>query len=160
MTGPQFEGSGDVSCGDVEAPPQEVVTKADVLRALAGWLDAHPGAELDQVTFIGRPTAYDFGVADRESMGVRAREIGGRWEKDAGTELFKLRQEVIPGVDYVMTAARDQVCERVVTGTREVERPDPDAPLVTVTEEIVEWRCGSLLGATSPVPVEPEDVPF
>lgn len=54
-------------------------------------------------------------------------------------------------------AVRDAVCERVVTGTREVveEIPDPEAlaavPTTTVTrtEEIVEWRCGSLLGGGS-----------
>jgi len=40
---------------------------------------------------------------------------------------------------------RDDVCERIVVGTRDVEKMvvDPDAPLVTVTvtEEIVEWVC-------------------
>lgn len=51
-------------------------------------------------------------------------------------------------------ATRSEVCERVVTGTREVveEIPDPEAlatvptTQVTRTEEIVEWRCGPLLG--------------
>lgn len=52
-------------------------------------------------------------------------------------------------VEISMVSARDTVCERIVTGTREVTRvvPDPSAPMVEVTEseEIVEWRCGSLL---------------
>lgn len=51
--------------------------------------------------------------------------------------------------------SRDAVCERVVTGTREVteEVPDPDAlasvPKVTVTKTVedVEWVCKPLLDA-------------
>lgn len=53
-------------------------------------------------------------------------------------------------------ADRNEVCERVVVGTREVveTRPDPDAvaalPTTTVTrvEEIVEWRCSPVLAGT------------
>lgn len=44
---------------------------------------------------------------------------------------------------------RAEVCERVVTGTREVTRtvPAPDAPMVEVTETVedVEWVCSPLL---------------
>lgn len=54
-------------------------------------------------------------------------------------------------------AARGEVCERIVTGTREVtkEVPDPDAlaavPKVTVTETVedVEWKCTPLLAVES-----------
>jgi hypothetical protein len=46
-------------------------------------------------------------------------------------------------------AHREQVCERIVTGTREVEEeiPDPGAPKIKRirTEEIVEWQCAPLL---------------
>lgn len=50
-------------------------------------------------------------------------------------------------------AGRDEMCERIVTGTREVTEtvPDPEmvkgVPLVEVTrvEDIVEWRCSPLL---------------
>jgi hypothetical protein len=50
---------------------------------------------------------------------------------------------------------RNEVCEKVVTGTREVtkEVPDPEAlaavPKVTVTETVedVEWRCHPILDA-------------
>lgn len=56
-------------------------------------------------------------------------------------------------VHVTALTGRDQICERVVTGTREVTEqvPDPDAlaavPLVEVTRTVedVEWRCGSLL---------------
>lgn len=44
---------------------------------------------------------------------------------------------------------RDIVCERVVTGVETVEVPDPAAPKVTVERELVEWRCGSVLGGAA-----------
>ncbi|MGW4525131.1 hypothetical protein [Amycolatopsis sp. NPDC004378] len=57
-------------------------------------------------------------------------------------------------------AARDQVCERIVTGTETVTRrvPDPAAPLVEVTEEVetVEWRCRPLLAAEQSSTLTPE----
>lgn len=50
-----------------------------------------------------------------------------------------------------VTTYRDQVCERVVTGTREVTETVPDphvvVPLVEVTKTVedVEWVCGPLM---------------
>lgn len=41
---------------------------------------------------------------------------------------------------------RDEVCERIVTGQREVTKEVVTAvETVTVTEDIVEWRCSPLL---------------
>ncbi len=58
---------------------------------------------------------------------------------------------IVPPVMLHAYGDRAKVCERVVTGTREVteEVPDPDAPKVTVTRvvEDVEWRCSSILAA-------------
>ncbi|MGH8876937.1 MAG: hypothetical protein ACRD0P_06305, partial [Stackebrandtia sp.] len=57
----------------------------------------------------------------------------------------------IEGLSVELIANRDDVCERVVIGTREVTKAVPDpavtAPTVTITEveEVIEWRCGSLL---------------
>lgn len=54
-------------------------------------------------------------------------------------------------IELQVGAYRDQVCERVVTGTREVTKtiPDPtvEVPVVEVTETVedVEWICGPLL---------------
>lgn len=54
-------------------------------------------------------------------------------------------------IEIRVGAFRDQVCERVVTGTREVTEivPDPsvEVPLVEVTKTVedVRWECGSLL---------------
>jgi hypothetical protein len=58
----------------------------------------------------------------------------------------------VHGLKVKVTTYRDAVCERVVTGTREVTREvrDPDAlaavPTTTVTETVedVEWVCAPL----------------
>lgn len=60
-------------------------------------------------------------------------------------------------VGLYVYAGRGEVCERIVTGTREVtkEVPDPKAlaevPKVTVTETVedVEWKCTPLLAVKS-----------
>jgi len=54
---------------------------------------------------------------------------------------------------------REEVCERVVTGTETVTKqvPDPAAPLIEVTEEVeqVEWRCRPLVAAEQAPAVTP-----
>lgn len=72
-------------------------------------------------------------------------------KKPGGTEDQFFGVEIHFGWPHIYVYAdREQVCERVVTGTREVveEIPDPDAPKITRTrtEEIVEYHCGPLLG--------------
>lgn len=80
--------------------------------------------------------------------------------KAAGAQVAKHQNDQYAGVDLTFGAAslhvyvaRDKVCERIVTGTREVteEVPDPEAlkavPKVAVTKTVedVEWRCMPLL---------------
>lgn len=84
----------------------------------------------------------------------RARRAGATMRKDvsdkyAGAELR------FGELNLYVYADRNQVCERVVVGTREeqVEEPDPEAlaavPKRTVTRvvEDVEWRCTPILAA-------------
>lgn len=141
----------DGSRDGVGAPSRVDVPVADKLRNLADWLDAHPSAVIDDIDFIdsrfsaGPVKISWFGFDSAETLAAAARAIGGRWEKKAGEYLFTLEQEVIPGFVFKLGGNRDRVCTKVVTGQRTVEVPDPDAPLVTVTEDIVEWRCLPLL---------------
>lgn len=57
-------------------------------------------------------------------------------------------------IEIRVGAYRDQVCERIVTGTREVTQtvPDPsvEVPLVEVTKTVedIEWVCSPLLSPT------------
>jgi hypothetical protein len=70
--------------------------------------------------------------------------IGGEWTVDADDRVTGWTQ-THPGVFLEVRVARQAVCERVVTGAREVtiEVPDPNAPKIAkiVTVEDVEWRC-------------------
>lgn len=43
------------------------------------------------------------------------------------------------------TIPRQTVCVSKVVGTKTVERTDPNAPMVTVTEDVLEWECLPLL---------------
>lgn len=77
--------------------------------------------------------------------------IGGRWEK-ADRGYFNFTQ-TRGAVELSVVVNREAVCRRVVTGVETVTKiiPDPDAPLVEVTEEVeqVEWECLPLLGAVT-----------
>ncbi len=83
-----------------------------------------------------------------------ARRYGAKTTKDIGDDMYNLVCD-FGGVKAKVLAYRNEVCERVVTGTHEVteEVPDPVAvaalPKVKQTrvEEIVEWKCRPLLAA-------------
>lgn len=109
------------------------------MRKVLDWVEAHPTAHVP--TFV---SILDFAL-NRESLVEKQRVLGGRWRKDTANGTFDLRQELAPGVDYVIYTARSEVCERVVVGHEEVEVPDPDAPMVKQKREIVEWQCDGVL---------------
>ncbi|MEV0968475.1 hypothetical protein [Microtetraspora glauca] len=123
------------------------------LRALADILEAHPELPLP---YEGDDASLNFieGNAEEERRGaaVFARVMPGTVRKEPRGEYFDLFAE-IHGVRVQWIARRENVCERVVTGTREVEieEPDPDAlaavPKVkrTVVVEDVEWQCHPIL---------------
>ena len=128
------------------------------LRALADAIDGNDDLPLPSQGSIS-PITIQFlhGDDPRAAMGAAARAIPCNWRKNtwegsSGTAYFDLTGE-LDGLHITLTAFRDTVCERVVTGTREVTRTvkDPEAiaavPEVEVTETVedVEWRCGSLL---------------
>lgn len=128
-------------------------TTADTLRALADWLDAHPTANGTVDFSMGHGRILDYTMG-RDEITAQARALGGQWEKDISEMYFWLRQEVVPGVTYDLYTMRDIVCERVVVGTEEVEIPDPDVevPTVTVVRDVVEWRCPDSLLDRDPYP--------
>lgn len=129
---------------------------ASGLRKLADLLEQHPELELPY-------TGHAFGAGinwiplggdgQKAQAATFARLIPGKVDKAVRGEAFDLIGS-IDGLRVKMIVDRDEVCERVVVGTEtiEVTEPDPEAvaalPTVTRTEvhEIVEWRCGSLLG--------------
>lgn len=51
-----------------------------------------------------------------------------------------------PDFTVMFQASRKKVCERIVTGTIQVEEIDYDrAPKKMVDKEVIEWRCDSIL---------------
>lgn len=82
------------------------------------------------------------------------------WEKRVddgdpavGAGVFRLFGKTPEGFTIQLYGERDAVCRRVVTGTRQVEEPDPELvktlPTVTRDEEIVEWICEPVTAAVS-----------
>jgi len=93
-------------------------------------------------------TVYTSCASAEEMSEVRA-AIGGTWKKRVSPGefgFFELEREFGP-FTLQLSAWRNTVCEKVVTGTRTVQKPDPEAvvPLVDVVEEVFEWRCSPLL---------------
>lgn len=89
----------------------------------------------------------------RDQLLETARAIPGTARKRVwgGEELAYYTLDCKVGsINIELTAYRDAVCQRIVTGTREVieEVPDPAVvvPTVTVTKTVeeVEWRCEPL----------------
>lgn len=133
-------------------------SRAEVLRSIADWLDAHPDANATQINFNAYPgiaRVDDFSISSATQLAEAARAIRGRWTKDTKGDsgLYMLTQEILPGVTFELVAMRSNVCERVKTGETTVHEPDPDAvallPRVERVVETFEWHCAPILGAAS-----------
>lgn len=134
-------------------------SQAHQLRILADLLDAHPGLP---TPFI---CAYTNGTVeaafqlmnstetkdDQRAVAIQIRRsLGGEWTKEVWGDRFDLVSER-DGIKLAIFTQRDQVCERIVTGTETVTIPAVEArPARTEEREVVEWRCEPLLD-THPV---------
>jgi hypothetical protein len=127
------------------------------LRQIADWLEQHPEVETPYLasnatgTYMPTLPIYLIGDDQRAQLAAIARAMGSA-EKTTRHDQFVVHR-TFAGIALAAYADQTQVCERVVTATREIteEVPDPEAlaavPTVTRTriEEDVEWRCTSLL---------------
>lgn len=140
------------------APTPEASRVAQVaagLRDLAAWVEANEGLVADLYPGVdlllcasgtGRDRIAAIARSGLATAGVRVTKTYS--EKYAGAQIHFGRY-----VKVDVYAGRDEVCERVVVGTREVteEVPDPEAlaavPTVSVTKTVedVEWKCLPLL---------------
>lgn len=118
---------------------------AEGLRALADLIEATP--ELEPVYIGGHFPLEVWSAHNAETLAKIARvALAGGWKVDKDVSEMQYNLLISrDGFQVRALADRRAVCERVVTGTREVEKPDPAAPRVTVTEEVVEWVCKPLL---------------
>jgi len=116
------------------------------LHDLADFLHNHPDLPLP----YGDLSCWDHGAESIESASKIARALG-TFEKKEGVSYLYLNKEFGP-IQLQYAFPRSAVCERVVVGTREVERevtPTHDRVFEMVEEEIVEWKCPSLLEPSS-----------
>lgn len=137
-------------------PPTGRERYIDGLRVLAAVLEQNPDVPLPYEgtgSFIG--INFLSGDDPRGQMAEAARAFPCKWDKvfwGGETSYFDLRAQ-LAGLKVSLTAYREVVCTRKVTGTREVTETVKDpAKLaevpeieVTRTEDIIEWDCGSLL---------------
>lgn len=125
------------------------------LREAADLLDAHP--ELPQPCIFAYAHSGKIEVTwqlmhdddakdDQRAVAQRiVRAIGGSWKKEPWGDRFDLEREY-RGLKLQIYTHREQVCERIVTGTETVTIPAVEAqPEQVVEREVVEWRCLPLL---------------
>ena len=103
------------------------------LRDLADFLDAHPN-----VPVPGSEQTLNVFVDDRATLAAIARE--GRWEKHYYTNWFTLVAAFGP-ITLHINLDREQVCRKVVTGSRVVPARAAEPEHV---EEVTEWICEDL----------------
>lgn len=129
------------------APTERRAEYVAGLRALADMLETNPHLRL--------PLAETFTVfcADKDALHAWLRVIPGTKAKrpndSTGHMIVGQPRGVFGPHGFHAWIKRDEVCTRVVTGTREVVEmvPAPGAPMVEVrkTVEDVEWICEPLL---------------
>lgn len=126
------------------------------LRKLADLLETQPdlplpfdgGAENNASTRI---TFYLLGDP-RDVFVQAARALPGPLDKEVSGDTYRVVAH-LDGLHVQVVAYREDVCERVVTGTREVTKTVPDpmvtVPVVEVTETVedVRWVCSPLLAS-------------
>lgn len=127
---------------------------ADGLRNLADAVDAHPelAASLRYNVSDGNLSVYPKDRGQLVTLVRVLKSAGAAITKEASDQHFRTYCNFGP-VRVRLVAAREEVCERVVIGTKEVttQVPDPaklaEVPLVDMTEtvETVEWVCHPLL---------------
>jgi hypothetical protein len=123
------------------------------LRAAADLLERFP--DLDQPYIVGRHNGtvelnwFLNGAENARATAAEVvRSIGGTWERGEANYSGPLAtwDQERDGLFLFVQVSRDEVCERIVTGTEAVLIPAVEAqPERTETREIVEWRCAPLL---------------
>jgi hypothetical protein len=130
------------------------------LRALADLLEANPHLSSPFRPGLGVAVHHylGYGVEDKKAdLRNWARATSHLRPSKAYTDYAELDIDFGGGVVIKVYAEREEVCERVVKGTREVTKTvkDPEAlksvpdVMVTETVEDVEWICRPLLESTS-----------
>lgn len=112
----------------------------DGLRKLAALIDERElSTEYEYLTHM-------ICCSDRDEMIGTIRKLGGKWDKgEIGGYHFAMTRELSDSVKVQVFVPRAEVCTAKVVGTKTVKRADPEAPLVDVEEDIIEWECDPVL---------------
>lgn len=150
--------STEVSIVQTDPADPARTEKIGALFELALLVEQHPEIPLPFELSHGLGVNFFSGDHDRDraELLVAARAVPGEakkrvWGGDGDTAYFTL-DCTVGSIPLTFTAYRNAVCERVVTGTREVTEtvPDPEAleavPTIEVTKTVedIEWVCAPL----------------
>ncbi len=131
------------------------------ITAAVEWLDEHCTdiPLIPIITPLGRRCDITFMVgsyvdgedAQKAVTAQIVRLIGGHWNKRDNIDTLILTR--VTDDDQILRfeiwVPRNAVCEQVVVGTREVtipaQRAVPGQPERVQVEDVIEWRCGSIL---------------
>lgn len=120
---------------DERTPRQKYI---DSMRDFCSWLEYHP-----DVAIPSGQKLYVF--PDMDEMELYAREMG-KCHKSADESYFNLTKDFLPAIQYEPTWHRNQVCERVVVGQKEVTEDIVEVVgKRTVIQDVVEWKCPKVL---------------
>ena len=122
------------------------------LRDLADFMEQNPHLNWSDREHYTASTTADVMVIinERDDFAAFAATPGGWTKRGYGGDNgnFEIARKFGP-VKLQVVTQRNEVCERKVVGIETVEVPDPDAPLVTVEREVVEWDCKPILSVTA-----------
>jgi hypothetical protein len=118
----------------------------DGLYDLADFLATHPDfIESYGGLYIGHR------VTDPETLKEMVKSARGRWTKQYDDYDFNMSRQFGPH-EINLYIPRDEVCEKIQTGTRTIMVPDPDRPLIEKEIPTYEWKCNpSILADNSEV---------
>jgi hypothetical protein len=118
----------------------EVITR---LREFADFLEANPEAPAPYADNI----RFDVFALSKEEFVKYAKNIGGKLTKVHDYSSVMTLRRHFGKLQYDINVGREEVCERVVTGTRIV--PAKEA-VPEHEEEITEWKCTPILSEVEP----------
>lgn len=122
-------------------------TISEDLRALADHLDRNPELA-EAVTHHFQYQELPVYIDEGDTFTLLAHQLGGDRTKEVDDTFYRVIR-AFGDVKLKLFTSREAVCTRRVVGIETVEVPDPDAPKVTVTRDIVEWDCEPVLGGVS-----------
>lgn len=104
-------------------------TKLADMREVLRFLEDNPEIPMP---YFGMVTAFVYGEGDVDAL---ARAMAP-CKKDVASGFFSLTRE-FGSVELSVNFEREQVCERIVIGSKEV----PEKIIEGYTEDVVEWKC-------------------